>query len=260
MTQPNPGQTDFAPVERIEARPGGLSGVLLVCDHAANAVPPVLGDLGLGAADMARHIAYDIGARGVTLGLAERLGAAAVLSTYSRLVIDPNRGEDDPTLVMKLYDGSIVPGNRHAGPEEVEARLAAYHRPYHAAIAAALDAAEAEGRAMALVSVHSFTPQLRGRAPRPWHVGLLWNRDERLVAPLRRALTADPALVVGDNEPYTGTLTGDCMDRHGTARALPHVLIEIRNDLIAEAAGQDAWAARLAPLIGAGVAEALAET
>ncbi len=132
---------------------------------------------------MRRHIASDVGARGVTLGLARRLGAEAVLSTWSRLVIDPNRGEDDPTLVMKLYDGSLIPGNRQVGLAEIERRLDAYHRPYHRAIDRALDRVLAEGRAPALVAIHSFTPQFRGRPVRPWHVGLLWDRDDRLLAP-----------------------------------------------------------------------------
>jgi predicted N-formylglutamate amidohydrolase len=232
-----------------ETASGALRNLLLVCDHARNTVPAAVGDLGLPEADMERHIAYDVGARGVTLALAERLGCAAVLSTVSRLVIDPNRGEDDPTLVMRLYDGSIVPGNRAVTAEEIARRIAAYHRPYHAAIGAALDGIVAEGVEPALVSIHSFTPALRGRAPRPWHVGLLWDRDARLVRPLMSLLTAEGDLVVGDNEPYTGRLPGDCMARHGTERGVPHVLIEIRNDLIATPAGQSAWAARLAPLL-----------
>jgi predicted N-formylglutamate amidohydrolase len=242
-------------VETVDPAPGGLERLVLVCDHARNRVPPEIGELGLPPEDMARHIAFDIGARGVTLGLAERLGAAAVLSTVSRLVIDPNRGEDDPTLVMKLYDGSIVPGNRKVGPDEVARRLDAYHRPYHRSIDAALDAVIARGGTPALVSIHSFTPQFRGRPWRPWHVGLLWDRDDRLVAPLMRRLGAEPDLVIGDNEPYTGRLTGDCMWRHGTRRGIPHVLIEIRNDLIADAGGEAAWAARLAPHIAGAIAE-----
>ena len=239
----------FEPVETVPPAGEGLRDLVLVCDHARNAVPPEIGELGLPPGDMTRHIAYDIGARGVTLELARRLGAGAVLSTFSRLVIDPNRGEDDPTLVMRLYDGSIIPANRGIGGGEVARRLAAYHRPYHAAIDAALDAVAARGGRPALVSIHSFTPQFRGRDWRPWHVGLLWDRDERLVAPLRSALEAEPDLVIGDNQPYTGRLEGDCMNRHGTKRAIPHVLIEIRNDLIATPEDERAWAGRLTPLI-----------
>ena len=161
----------FQPVERISpgSGPDAMSRVILVCDHARNAVPPEI-DLGLPTEEMARHIAWDVGARGVTLGLVARLGAGAVLSTFSRLVIDPNRGEDDPTLVMRVCDGTIVPGNRHISPAEIERRKGAYHRPYHAAIRAAIEAVMGAGEMPALVSIHSFTPQFRGRAwrPRKW--------------------------------------------------------------------------------------------
>ncbi|SDW90722.1 Predicted N-formylglutamate amidohydrolase [Albimonas donghaensis] len=225
--------------------------ILLLCDHAANTVPAEIngGDLGLPPEDMARHIAYDVGARAVTLALAERLGCPAVLSTFSRLVIDPNRGEDDPTLVMRLNDGSVIPANRHAGPDEVARRLADWHRPYHDAIRGIIDRAEARGVRPVLISMHSFTPQFRGRPPRPWHVSVLWDRDERLPAPLLGLLREEGDLVVGDNEPYLGALDGDTMNVHGTRRGLMHALIEIRNDLIASPEGQAVWAERLAPIL-----------
>ncbi|MEL6476768.1 MAG: N-formylglutamate amidohydrolase [Pseudomonadota bacterium] len=248
----------FAPVEQVPAGPlpaPGSAWPILLADHAANGVPEGL-DLGLPAEDMARHIAWDVGARGVTLELAARLQAPAVLSTYSRLVIDPNRGEDDPTLVMRLYDGSVIPGNRRVDQAEIARRVETLYRPYHAAITAEIDAALAAGLHPYLLSIHSFTQQLRGRAPRPWHIGLLWDRDRRLVDPLLAALAEDSDLCIGENEPYTGQLAGDCMWRHGTARGLPHVLIEIRNDLISAPEGQVAWAARLAPKIARAVAEA----
>ncbi|MGF1657941.1 MAG: N-formylglutamate amidohydrolase [Rubrimonas sp.] len=233
----------FRPVERV--RPEGDPSLLLLCDHALAAVPPEI-DLGVPPAEMARHIAYDIGARGVTLALSDAFEAPAILSGFSRLVIDPNRAEDDPTLIMRLYDGAVIEGNRRIDAAERDRRIAAYHRPYHAAIDAAIDAALADGIEPRLISIHSFTPQLRGRAPRPWHVSVLWDRDDRIAGPLIERLRAEDELVVGDNEPYTGRLEGDCMWRHGTLRGLPHALIEIRNDLIADAAGQAAWAALLA--------------
>lgn len=247
----------FHPVERISpgSGPMAMTRLLLVCDHARNAVPPEIGDLGLAPEDMARHIAYDVGARGVTLGLAARLGAGAVLSTFSRLVIDPNRGEDDPTLVMRLADGSIIPANRHVDAAEIARRIEAYHRPYHAAIRAALDEITAAGAAPVIVSIHSFTPQFRGRPWRPWHVGVLFDLDLRLVRPLLARLRAEPDLVIGENEPYTGQLEGDCMWTHGTSRGLPHALVEIRNDLIETPDDQAAWAARLAPIIRSAVAD-----
>ncbi|MGR3393980.1 N-formylglutamate amidohydrolase [Pseudooceanicola nanhaiensis] len=225
---------------------------LVTCDHAANTVPDFVGggSLGLPQADMNRHIAYDPGAAEVTLALAEALDGPAILSNFSRLVIDPNRGEDDPTLLMKLYDGSIIPANRHAGPEELERRLDAYYRPYHAALAGLA----ARRDDTVLLSIHSFTPQLRGRPPRPWQVGVLYGRDERLAQALLTRLRQEPDLCVGENEPYGGHLPGDAVERHAIDHGRPNVLIELRNDLIATPEGQRAWAARLAPML----AEALA--
>lgn len=225
---------------------------LVTCDHAANTVPDFVGggSLGLPQADMNRHIAYDPGAAEVTLALAEALDGPAILSNFSRLVIDPNRGEDDPTLLMKLYDGSIIPANRHAGPEELERRLDACYRPYHAALAGLA----ARRDDTVLLSIHSFTPQLRGRPPRPWQVGVLYGRDARLAQALLTRLRQEPDLCVGENEPYGGHLPGDAVERHAIDHGRPNVLIELRNDLIATPEGQRAWAARLAPML----AEALA--
>jgi predicted N-formylglutamate amidohydrolase len=220
---------------------------LVVCDHATNAVPDFVagGNLGIAPEDMARHIAYDVGAAGVARALADALDAPAILSNFSRLVIDPNRGEDDPTLVMKLYDGTVVPANRLLAPEDFERRLARLYRPYHSALAQ-LAARRAD---TAILSVHSFTPQLRGRPPRPWHVGLLYAADERLARPLLARLRAEPDLCVGDNEPYGGHLPGDTIARHAIAHERPNILIELRNDLIATPEQQAAWARRLAPMV-----------
>lgn len=230
--------------------------LLLLCDHASACVPEsVGGSLGLPEAEMRRHIAYDIGARGVTLELARLLRAEAVLTRFSRLVIDPNRGEDDPTLVMRLYDGTVVPGNRRVTEAEVERRLELFHRPYHRAVTAAIERMLGEGRTPALVAIHSYTPQLKGRPPRPWHVGVLWHRDGRLALPLMARLRAE-GLCVGDNEPYSGELEGDTMSRHGTARGLPHVLIELRQDLIGTPEAEREWAARLAPILSDVIEEA----
>lgn len=235
--------------ERVNG--AGRAPILVLCDHATNRVPPSVagGDLGLPPVEMERHIAYDIGARGVTLGLARLLDAPALLTRFSRLVIDPNRGEYDPTLLMRLYDGTIIPGNRHADQAERERRLDAWHRPYHQAITAEIDAMVAEDREPALISIHSFTPRLRARAARPWHIGVLWDRDRRLAEPLIARLQAQGDIAVGDNEPYRGALEGDTMFRHGTMRGLRHVLIELRQDLIATGEQQEAWADRLAPIL-----------
>ncbi|MGL5010583.1 MAG: N-formylglutamate amidohydrolase [Paracoccaceae bacterium] len=218
---------------------------LVTCDHATNHVPDWVsgGDLGICATDMARHIAYDVGAAGLATALAEKLGSTAILSNFSRLVIDPNRGEDDPTLLMRLYDGTIIPANRHLTPADVTARLDRLYRPYHAALAR-LAARRSD---TIIVAVHSFTPALRGRPPRPWHIGILYSHhDARLSHPLITHLRADPTLCVGDNEPYLGHLDGDAIARHALAHNRHNTLIEVRNDLIGDPLNQQDWAARLA--------------
>jgi len=227
---------------------------VVTCDHASNHVPMDVagGDLGLPAEDMARHIACDVGAAGVAASLAEALDAPAVLSRFSRLVIDPNRGEDDPTLVMQVYDGSIIPANRAIGAAEIARRLQRFHRPYHATLAKVIGAR----RDPIVVAVHSFTPQFIGRPPRPWHVGVLYSGDSRLARPLIERLHREPDLCVGDNQPYSGHLPGDAMDRHGVRPGRLHVLIEVRNDLIGTAAAQRDWGLRLAGLLDAAVADA----
>ena len=236
------GISGAEPYELRNADAGGP--LLFLCDHAANDVPPELGTLGLPRADFATHIAYDIGAAGLTRALADRISAPAILARWSRLVIDLNRGIDDPTVVMKLSDGRIIPSNRGCDQAAIAERIVRYHAPYHAAIAARVTAARANGATPVLVSIHSFTPIWRGK-PRPWHIGILWDRDGRLARPLMAQLLAEGDIVVGDNEPYSGALENDCLYRHGTMNGLPHVLIEIRQDLIGDEAGIAHWAARL---------------
>lgn len=220
---------------------------VITCDHASNRVPDDVcsGDLGLPAEDMARHIAYDVGAEGVARAMGEVLGGPVAASRFSRLVIDPNRGEDDPTLLMQIYDGSIIAGNRGVGAQEVERRLNRFHRPYHAAVAGLL----APRPAPIVVSIHSFTPQLQGRDPRPWHVGVLYSHDTRLAHPMLSRLGAEQDLHVGDNEPYTGHLPGDAMDQHALNHGRLHVLLEVRNDLIETPEDQRNWGQRLARLL-----------
>jgi predicted N-formylglutamate amidohydrolase len=227
---------------------------VITCDHASNRVPEGVagGDLGLPAEDMARHIAYDVGAAGVARALAAALDAPVILSDFSRLVIDPNRGEDDPTLCMKIYDGTIIPANRHADAAEIERRLALFHRPYHRAIGRLIAGRDAP----VIVAVHSFTPQFAGRPPRPWHVGVLYAGDTRLAYPLLAQLNAQPGLCIGDNQPYSGQLPGDALDRHGVRTGLPHVLIELRNDLIETPQEQGEWGRRLAPMLDAALRNA----
>ena len=220
---------------------------LVICDHATNRIPPVFenGTLGISDDDMSRHIAYDIGAAGVALRLAERLEAPAVLSNFSRLVIDPNRGEDDPTLIRRLYDETIIPGNRHMNEAERAFRIETCYRPYHREV----ERMAARRPDTVVVSVHSFTPQLRHHEIRPWHVGLLYSDDARLTLPLMASLRAEGDLVVGDNQPYSGHLPGDTIDRHATQSGRQNTLIEIRSDLIETDDGQSRWADRLARLL-----------
>ncbi|MCK0144006.1 N-formylglutamate amidohydrolase [Aliiroseovarius sp. F20344] len=220
---------------------------LITCDHAANTVPSCVGggDLGIAPDDMNRHIAYDVGAAGVSTHLADLLDAPAILSNFSRLVIDPNRGEDDPTLLMRLYDGTIIPANRHADKAEKARRLDAFHRPYHDALAQL--AARQDNTV--IVAMHSYTPQLNGRDPRPWHIAILHEKDSRIATPLIERLEEESDLCVGENEPYGGHLDGDSIDRHAVVQERPNVLIEIRNDLIETEEQQRAWAERLAPIL-----------
>jgi predicted N-formylglutamate amidohydrolase len=242
----------------FEAVAGALdSGALIICDHASNAIPPAHGTLGLTPEALDRHIAYDIGAAEVTRSLAAQLGAPAVLSTYSRLLIDPNRGLDDPTLVMRYSDGAIVPGNAYIDAVEIAHRSAQFWTPYRREIAATVDAMMATGEPPALISIHSFTPVMRSLA-RPWKIGLLWDRDGRITKPLVEALIAEPDLradEVGDNEPYDGALAGDTIDEIATSRGLANVLIEIRQDLIAERRHAVAWAERLARVLAPIIAD-----
>lgn len=224
--------------------PGAASPVIVLCDHADNRLPGEYGDLGLPAGEFERHIAYDIGAAGVARELSGLLGATSILSRWSRLLIDLNRGLDDPTLIMRLSDGAVIPGNRHLDDAERERRVERFYRPYHNAVSRLIDERLERGIAPVLLSVHSFTPVWRSRA-RAWHTGVLWDKDPRLAVPLIAALRGDRALVVGDNEPYTGKLRGDTLWQHGTCRGLAHAIIEIRQDLIADGVGQLEWAKRI---------------
>jgi len=230
-----------------EDRPGRW---LITCDHATNHVPDWIdgGDLGLPPADMARHISHDPGAAGVTRALAEELHSPALLSNFSRLVIDPNRGEDDPTLLMRLYDGTVIPANRHAGPDERELRLDRLYRPYHRAYAG-LAARRSD---TVIAAIHSYTPKLRGRPPRPWQIAVLYShRDDRLARPMIDRLREEPDLSVGENQPYSGHLPGDSVDRHALAHGRPNILIELRNDVISTPDAQRHWARRIAPVMEA---------
>lgn len=252
MTEPSTSQPRTPLVRPFEIIEGDRTrGIMMIADHAMRQMPAEYGLLGLPPREFERHIAYDIGVERVTRGIAAALGVPAVMACFSRLLIDPNRGEDDPTLIRQLYDGTIVPGNYPMSPEERERRLEHFYRPYHDAVGAlTASVAEASGKAPFIVSVHSFTPRMQG-VERPWHVGILWDNDPRAVRPMIEMLEAERDLVVGDNEPYDGALRGDTMYRHAIVNGYAHVLIEIRQDLIADDTGADAWVGRLAPIIEA---------
>lgn len=243
----NMNQTSFRPFEIIHGDAG--RGILLTADHASRALPPHYGMLGLPREEFDRHIAYDIGVEHVTRSLASLLNVPAVLNCYSRLLIDPNRGEDDPTLIRQLYDGTVISGNYPMSAEERQNRIESYFRPYHHAVEeqAAQIAGTIQGAPL-IIAVHSFTPCMQGRQ-RPWHVGILWDCDGRAARPMINMLAADKEIIVGDNEPYDGALRGDALFHHATRRGYPHALIEVRQDLIADEAGAEAWARRLVPII-----------
>jgi len=229
----------------------GPSAFFLTCDHAGRAIPRRLDRLGLPPAETLRHIAWDIGIGAVGERLSGLLDAACVRQRYSRLVIDCNRQPAVPSSIPEVSESTQIPGNRDLDDAARAARQRAIFRPYHARIAAALDRRAAAGRATALIALHSFTPVFNGTA-RPWHAAVLFNRDPRLARCLGALLRAEAGLVIGENEPYAvGDLTDYTIPVHGEGRGLPHVEIEIRQDLITEPAGQAIWAARLARLLPA---------
>jgi predicted N-formylglutamate amidohydrolase len=230
-------------------RPDGGSDFLLTADHAGRAVPRSLGDLGVPAGEWERHIAWDIGIAAVTGRLSVALDAVAVLQNYSRLVIDCNRRPDWDSSIPTISEHTEIPGNRDLSQAEREARRREIFDPYHRQIAALLDRRAAAGRRTVLVAMHSFTPVFKGET-RNIEIGVLYNRDIRLASIMLDLLREEGDLTVGDNAPYAITDTSDyTVPTHGEARGLPHVEIEIRQDLIADAAGQEAWAARLARLL-----------
>jgi predicted N-formylglutamate amidohydrolase len=236
---------DPPPFEEI----AGRAPLLLVCDHASNRVPASLAGLGLPRARLDEHIGWDIGAAAVTRLLAPMLGAAAILAGYSRLVIDCNRALADPSSVPAVSDGIAIPGNEHLSEAAHAARRDALFVPYHDAIERLLDMFRASGDVPALISVHSFTPTMQGFA-RPWHVGILWDDDPRIAVPLLAALGDEAELVVGDNKPYSAREpVGYTVSHHAHGKGLPHVAIELRQDLVAEAAGAREWAERLARVL-----------
>ncbi|MBL6455299.1 N-formylglutamate amidohydrolase [Belnapia sp. T6] len=223
--------------------PEGGSPFVLLCEHASNHIPASYGGLGLPPAELGRHIAWDIGAAALARRLSARLDAPLFLSGYSRLLIDCNRPLGAPTSIPLRSEDTEIPGNRDLSEAEVAARQDRFFRPFHAAVAACLDARR--GRPTIVLGIHSFTPVFQG-VRRPWHAGLLYADAVALGQGLIAALAADPALVIGDNEPYRIEPEHDyTVPVHGDARGLPAALIEVRQDLLADEAGIAAWADRV---------------
>lgn len=231
---------DLAPYRLIGTPRFG--GILVVVDHASNHVPGDV-DLGIAAELLDQHMAYDIGTQAVAQLLCERPGFAAFCATTSRLVCDLNRDEDAPCLIPMVSDGHEIAGNVLDATGR-QARVARFHRPYHAALAALLDKVPPA----LILSLHSFTPRLASdpAQARPWHIGVLYNQDDRAARLALPLLRAENGLCVGDQKPYSGRELNYTMDRHAEAEGRPHLGVEVRQDLIADSAGQAQWAERLA--------------
>ena len=235
----------------------GKAPLLLLCDHASKLVPKALGDLGIPASEVARHIGWDIGGLDAAIELSQVLDAPLVASGFSRLVIDCNRWPGGEGSTPEVSDNTPVPANVGLTKEQIDARAEACFWPYHREVARQLDRMTAGGRHICLLVMHSFTPVMAG-FERPWHVGVLWNDDSRLPHPLLDQLRRDTALVVGDNEPYSARDPYEyTLAAHAKPRAIPYCSLEVRQDLIDTPEEARAWARRLAVPIGAAVTAAL---
>ncbi len=233
------------PAPFIEERIDGRSNFVIVVDHASRRIPRCLGDLGLPAAELQRHIAWDIGALGVARRTAEMLDAPLVAQNYSRLVIDCNRDPKVPSSIPTVGESIAIPGNVGLQANEIAARRAEIFDPYHRRISALLNARAAAGRSSILVAQHSMTNVFKG-VRREMHAAVLYNRDRRFAGLVLDELRRESGLTVGDNQPYfVSDETDYTIPHHGEARGLAHVEIEIRQDLIGDEAGQDEWARRI---------------
>jgi predicted N-formylglutamate amidohydrolase len=227
---------------------GARSPFVLICDHAGREIPRKLGRLGVAAEDLDRHIAWDIGAGALCSRLSEQLDAISIRQTYSRLVIDCNRPPDSDTLVVQRSDGTDIPGNLDLGPQEIEQRLAEIYHPYHDRIAEGLRARAATGRRSMLVLLHSFTPRMNG-IDRPWRYGVLHLGNSPLSLAMLARLRNEIGEEVGDNQPYAMDGTDYTAPRHSRESGFDYLELEVRQDLIGDAAGQAAVADWLAPLL-----------
>lgn len=242
------------PPFRIE-NPGGTAPILITCDHASSKIPASLGSLGIPAAEVRRHIGWDRGAENVALMLSDRFDATAVLSNYSRLVIDCNRSLASETSIPEVSDGTMIPGNVGIHPADAARRAEELFLPYHSAISQVLDRIRQRCEMPVYVAVHSFTAQLSGGLPRPWHFGVLWDDDPRIAVPLIQELRKFPGTKVGDNEPYSGRDHFDfSREYHAASRGLPCALVEVREDLIRDAEGLAKYTGMLGDALQAAIA------
>ncbi len=236
----------------LAERGDGSSPFFFTCDHASNRIPASLNNLGLGEADLQRHIAWDIGAAEVARGLTERFGATCVEQAYSRLVIDCNRPTGVHPSIATVSDNTEIPGNMGLDADQASARAGEIFHPYHDCIGRLLDARAEAGRPTLLVAVHSFTPVYEG-VSRPWHIGFAYHNYPRMARIMIEILAREADLCVGDNEPYSiSDGTDYTMVAHGEKRAIPHVQIELRQDLIDTKAGQAEWVERLEVILSEG--------
>ncbi|MBW4529207.1 MAG: N-formylglutamate amidohydrolase [Aphanothece saxicola GSE-SYN-MK-01-06B] len=235
--------------------PTGHSAVLLTADHAGRAIPRRLASLGLNERVLDTHVAWDLGVAGLALQLSARLDAFLILHNYSRLVVDANRPPDAPDSIVSHSEAAAIAANANLSPAERLQRLDELFHPYHRRIGAELEARSARGQPSVLVTLHSFTPVL-GAEVRPWHVGVLYGRDDRLARRIRLGLEREHGLEVGDNQPYAVSDASDyTLVVHGERRRIPHVELEIRQDLLATEAAQQEWAQRLAGVLEVALAE-----
>jgi predicted N-formylglutamate amidohydrolase len=235
------------PVVRV-VNPKGKGKYVIVCDHASNRVPKALNNLGLSKADLKKHIAWDPGTEDIALHMSGRMDATAVIAGYSRLVVDLNRGDDHPEVMRAASDHVLIPGNMGLTAAQRRQRLDTFFRPYHDEIARALRRFTARGVAPVLISIHSFTPEMDG-FKRPWHIGVLWNRQEKIARALVKNLRRNnPDLVIGENEPYSLKATNflkNTISTHAERKGLPYVIVEFRQDLVATRKKAVKWAETL---------------
>jgi len=222
--------------------------LIILCEHASNHIPEAYEQLGLSSEDLDKHIAWDIGAADVAIKMSELMVVPAVLGTASRLLIDPNREPDHPTLVPAISDEIPIPANEDLPSAAVAARRKSIYDPFHSAADQVIERHLNEGIIPLVIGMHSFTPLMNGAA-RPWQVGFLWNKDPRLAQAMIGLVERETDLLVGDNQPYSGKELYYTMERHGAARGLPQTTVEIRQDLLADDLMRKQWAALMADLL-----------